>query len=78
MRILLVEEEVEAAQYLRKGLVESGFAVDVMRVRFRGIHPAAPGRIRFAGLRRSARHGPHVGDSLGQPAPAGAVPGRPQ
>src|SRR5256885_2289394 len=30
MRILLVEEEVQAAQSLRKGLVENGFAVDVM------------------------------------------------
>ncbi len=31
MRILLVEEEVQTAQYLRKGLVENGFAVDVER-----------------------------------------------
>jgi len=30
MRILLVEEEAHTAQYLRKGLVENGFAVDVM------------------------------------------------
>src|SRR5215472_11923605 len=30
MRILLVEEEVQTAQYLRRGLVENGFAVDVM------------------------------------------------
>ena len=29
MRILLVEEESQTAQYLRKGLVENGFAVDV-------------------------------------------------
>jgi two-component system copper resistance phosphate regulon response regulator CusR len=32
MRILLVEDEVHTAQYLRKGLVENGFAVDVMDV----------------------------------------------
>lgn len=31
MRILLVEEEVKTAHYLRKGLVENGFAVDVER-----------------------------------------------
>jgi two-component system copper resistance phosphate regulon response regulator CusR len=29
MRILLVEDEIQTAQYLRKGLVENGFAVDV-------------------------------------------------
>jgi two-component system copper resistance phosphate regulon response regulator CusR len=30
MKILLVESETHSAQYLRKGLVENGFAVDVM------------------------------------------------
>lgn len=30
MKILLVEDEIRTAHYLRKGLVESGFAVDVM------------------------------------------------
>jgi two-component system copper resistance phosphate regulon response regulator CusR len=30
MKILLVEDEVRTAHYLRKGLVESGFAVDVL------------------------------------------------
>ena len=39
MRILLVEEEVEAALYLRKGLIESGFAVDVMRFDSGGFLP---------------------------------------
>ena len=29
MKILLVENETHAAQYLRKGLLENGFAVDV-------------------------------------------------
>jgi two-component system copper resistance phosphate regulon response regulator CusR len=29
MRILLVEDETQTAQYLRKGLIENGFAVDV-------------------------------------------------
>jgi two-component system copper resistance phosphate regulon response regulator CusR len=43
MRILLVEEEVHTAQYLRKGLVENGFAVDVM-------DPGAAG----SGMRRAA------------------------
>ena len=32
MRILLVEDEVRTARYLRKGLVENGFAVDVVRL----------------------------------------------
>ena len=30
MKILLVEDEIRTAHYLRRGLVESGFAVDVM------------------------------------------------
>jgi two-component system copper resistance phosphate regulon response regulator CusR len=38
MRILLVEQEVHTAQYLRKGLLENGFAVDVM-----GLEAAEPG-----------------------------------
>jgi len=37
MKILLVENETHSAQYLRKGLVENGFAVDVM-----GADAAAP------------------------------------
>ena len=40
MRILLVEGEAHTAQYLRKGLVENGFAVDVMRFDSGGFHPA--------------------------------------
>ena len=39
MRILLVEGEVQAGQYLRRGLVENGFAVDVMRFDSGGFHP---------------------------------------
>src|SRR5689334_16621291 len=39
MRILLVEEEVQTAQYLRKGLVENGFAVDVVRLDSGGFSP---------------------------------------
>jgi two-component system copper resistance phosphate regulon response regulator CusR len=31
MKILLVEDEPRSAHYLRKGLVENGFSVDVMR-----------------------------------------------
>jgi two-component system copper resistance phosphate regulon response regulator CusR len=37
MRILLVEEELHAAHYLRKGLVENGFAVDVVGLDSRGL-----------------------------------------
>jgi two-component system copper resistance phosphate regulon response regulator CusR len=39
MRSLLLEEEVKTAQYLRKGLVENGFAVDVMRFDPGGFSP---------------------------------------
>ena len=39
MRILLVEEEVRTAQYLRKGLLENGFAVDVVRLDSGGFSP---------------------------------------
>jgi len=38
MRILLVGEEVQTAQYLRKGLVENGFAVDVARPNAEGVN----------------------------------------
>jgi two-component system copper resistance phosphate regulon response regulator CusR len=39
MRILLVEEEVHTAQYLRKGLVQNGFAVDVVGLDSGGFCP---------------------------------------
>ena len=39
MRILLVEEEVRFAQYFRKGLLENGFAVDVVRFDSGGVNP---------------------------------------
>src|SRR5215472_11304514 len=39
MRILLVEGEVQTGQYLRRALVENGFAVDVMRFDSGGFHP---------------------------------------
>lgn len=39
MRILLVEEEAQTAQYLRKGLVASGFAVDIMPFDTGGFSP---------------------------------------
>jgi two-component system copper resistance phosphate regulon response regulator CusR len=45
MRILLVEEEVQTAQYLRKGLVENGFAVDVVRLDAGGF--SAPHRTEY-------------------------------
>ena len=38
MRILLMEEEAETAQYLRRGLVENGFAVDVVQRESGGLH----------------------------------------
>src|SRR5215472_10164197 len=39
MRILLVQEEVHTAQYLRKGLTENGFTVDVVRFDSGGFSP---------------------------------------
>ena len=39
MKILLVEDEVHTAQYLRKGLVQNGFAVDVMGLETAGAGP---------------------------------------
>jgi two-component system, OmpR family, copper resistance phosphate regulon response regulator CusR len=39
MRILLVEGEVQTAHYLRKGLVENGFAVDVVGLDSGGFNP---------------------------------------
>jgi two-component system copper resistance phosphate regulon response regulator CusR len=41
----LVEEEVRTARYLRKGLVENGFAVDVVRLDSGGFSP--PRRISY-------------------------------
>ncbi|WP_034303674.1 heavy metal response regulator transcription factor [Herbaspirillum sp. RV1423] len=40
MRILLVEDEVKAGEYLRKGLIESGFVVDWAQTGPDGLHLA--------------------------------------
>ncbi len=40
MKILLVESEAHSAQYLRRGLVENGFAVDVMGPEAAGAGPS--------------------------------------
>src|SRR4051812_41799635 len=68
MRILLVEEEIQIAQYLRKGLLENGFAVDVARPNaetFRTrveydllVCDLAAGRPRFPELRREPHQAP--------------------
>jgi len=70
MRILLVEEEVHTAQYLRKGLVENGFAVDVMRLDSGGFCPpnraeydllvcdVPPGTGRLSEIRCGGQHAP--------------------
>src|SRR5215471_14525847 len=39
MRILLVEDEVQTGRYLKRGLVENGFAVDVTRFDSGGFLP---------------------------------------
>lgn len=43
MKILLVEDEVRAATYLRQGLTENGFAVEVAHTGVDGLHAAANG-----------------------------------
>ena len=40
MRILVIEDEPKTGEYLRKGLVESGFAVDLARTGPDGLHLA--------------------------------------
>jgi two-component system copper resistance phosphate regulon response regulator CusR len=43
MRILVVEDEQKTAAYLRKGLTENGFTVDVLRGGEEGLHAALTG-----------------------------------
>ena len=88
MRILLVGEEVQAAQYLRKGLVENGFAVDVVRLDSGGFSPpqradydllvcdAAPGAGGFRELRSDGHQPPvlFLADAGAVPRRAGAAP----
>src|ERR1700742_340109 len=40
MKILVVEDEVKTAKFLKKGLNEAGFVVDVARDGFEGLHLA--------------------------------------
>lgn len=43
MKILLVEDELRAAEYLRRGLVENGFTVDLAHTGTDGLHAAVTG-----------------------------------
>src|SRR5262249_33146563 len=43
MKILIVEDEAKTAAYLRKGLTENGFTVDVAREGEDGLHAALTG-----------------------------------
>ena len=43
MKILIIEDEPRAAEYLRQGLAESGYAVEVARNGTDGLHAAANG-----------------------------------
>ena len=43
MKILVIEDEVKAAAYIRQGLAESGYAVDVAHNGTDGLHAAATG-----------------------------------
>src|SRR5262245_26575014 len=47
MKILVVEDEVKTAAFLRKGLAESGFAVDVCKRGDEGLHRAQSGEYDF-------------------------------
>jgi two-component system copper resistance phosphate regulon response regulator CusR len=38
MKILVVEDEVKTGDYLRQGLVEAGFIVDLVRDGLDGLH----------------------------------------
>jgi two-component system, OmpR family, copper resistance phosphate regulon response regulator CusR len=70
MRILLVQEELQTARYLQKGLTENGFTVDVVRAGPSGLHTSPqpeydllvcdvpPGMVRVPDLLSSARHAP--------------------
>jgi two-component system copper resistance phosphate regulon response regulator CusR len=43
MRVLVIEDEVRLADYLRKGLTESGYVVDIVHDGIDGLHFAAEG-----------------------------------
>jgi len=43
MKVLIVEDEAKAGDYLRKGLTENGFIVDLVRNGVDGLHLAASG-----------------------------------
>ena len=43
MKVLIVEDEVKTGDYLRKGLTENGFVVDLVRNGVDGLHLAASG-----------------------------------
>lgn len=43
MRLLVIEDEVRLADYLRKGLSESGYVVDVANDGIDGLHLAVEG-----------------------------------
>jgi two-component system copper resistance phosphate regulon response regulator CusR len=79
MRILLVDDESKTATYLRKGLAENGFAVDVARDGYGGLELAREAGydlmvvnstmewLEFSELRRSGRHTPVLFLSSGGP-----------
>ncbi|MHB1590067.1 MAG: heavy metal response regulator transcription factor [Sulfuricella sp.] len=43
MKVLIVEDEIKTGDYLRKGLTENGFVVDLVRNGVDGLHLAATG-----------------------------------
>lgn len=89
MRILLVEDESKTAAYLRKGLTENGFAVDVAHPSDKGLEMARkadydlmvvnsmPGWPTFSELRRSAKQMPILLLASGGRADSTASAGHP-
>ena len=52
MKILLIEDEVKLAEYLRKGLGETGYVVDVAHSGVDGLHMALQGGADAHGTRQ--------------------------
>ena len=50
MRLLVIEDEVKLAEYLRKGLTEEGYVVDVAHNGVDGLHLAMEGDYDLLGL----------------------------
>lgn len=57
MRILVVEDEIKAAEYLQQGLIECGYTVDCVSDGLDGFHLALQNDYDIVLLDESANHG---------------------